>query len=143
MEFTKGELCSAKVCDASGFSHYPCSRKAKVERNGKLYCTIHDPEYIKAKDKKNADKWEREQLERNKVYDREDAKNKACARLTTRELQALNPNLLKAAPALYEALEKISEGKGRFDFDRLVHASNTIEDMKDVAKEALALARRE
>lgn len=27
-----------------------CSRKAIVERDGKAYCKIHDPEYIKRKD---------------------------------------------------------------------------------------------
>ena len=27
-----------------------CFKKAVVERNGKPYCTIHDPEYVKKKD---------------------------------------------------------------------------------------------
>ena len=35
------------------------------------------------------------------------------------------------------ALTKISEGKGRYDMDRLRHAANTIEDMVGLAKEAL------
>ncbi len=48
-----------------------------------------------------------------------------------------------AAPAMYEALEKISEGKGAFSLDHLTHAENTIESMKNTAIEALALARRE
>jgi len=36
------------------------------------------------------------------------------------------------------ALREISEGKGRYSMDPLEHAGNTIEDMKELAKEALA-----
>lgn len=38
---------------------------------------------------------------------------------------------------LYEALKEISEGKGRYSQNRLEHASNTIEDMKALANEAI------
>ena len=48
----------------------------------------------------------------------------------------------KATPDMYEALEGIAEGKGRFDCDRLKHASNTIDDMKELANEALAKAKK-
>lgn len=37
-----------------------------------------------------------------------------------------------------KALEKISEGRGRFSMDYLQHAKNTIEDAIDTAKKALA-----
>ena len=36
-----------------------------------------------------------------------------------------------------KALEKITKGEGRFNRDPLKHASNTIEDMKWLAQEAL------
>jgi hypothetical protein len=36
------------------------------------------------------------------------------------------------------ALEKISEGRGRFSMDHLQHAKNTIEDAINTAKKALA-----
>jgi hypothetical protein len=39
--------------------------------------------------------------------------------------------------AMREALEKIAKGEGRFSRDQLTHASNTIEDMKAIAEEAL------
>jgi hypothetical protein len=39
---------------------------------------------------------------------------------------------------LREALEKITEGRGRFSRDRLTFAENTIEDMKAIAHDALA-----
>ena len=74
---------------------------------------------------------------------RDAAMGAACTGLTTSELQLLNPNLLRATLAMYEALEKISEGKGAFSLDHLTHAENTIESMKNTAIEALALARGE
>ena len=38
---------------------------------------------------------------------RDAAMGVACAGLTTEELKRLNPNLLKSAPALYEALKSV------------------------------------
>jgi hypothetical protein len=35
-----------------------CSKAAKVERDGKHYCTIHDPEYKAAKDKERQAAWD-------------------------------------------------------------------------------------
>ena len=37
-----------------------------------------------------------------------------------------------------QALEEITKGKGRFDANKLIHASNTIKDMRQLAKEALS-----
>jgi len=45
--------------------------------------------------------------------------------------------LIAAAPKLLAALIEISEGKGRYNEDKLIHASNTIEDMIQLAKEAI------
>ena len=41
---------------------------------------------------------------------------------------------------LYQALKEISEGKGRYSTDPLTYASNVIEDMITIAKQALAKA---
>lgn len=46
--------------------------------------------------------------------------------------------LIAAAPAMYEALKEIAEGKGRYDTDKLKHASNTIEDMIKLATDAIS-----
>lgn len=43
---------------------------------------------------------------------------------------------------LIEALKEISLGQGRYSLDPLTHASNTIDDMKQLANDALALAKR-
>ena len=45
--------------------------------------------------------------------------------------------LIASAPKLLAALIEISEGKGRYNEDKLIHASNTIEDMIQLAKEAI------
>ncbi len=45
--------CCVKVSpnDRYGSFHpHQCDNPPKVERDGKTYCTIHDPEYIKAKE---------------------------------------------------------------------------------------------
>lgn len=39
---------------------------------------------------------------------------------------------------LLAALEEIAKGEGRFNVDPLAHAENTIEDMKAIAREAIA-----
>jgi len=51
--------CSKTVYNAKGWYSYPCSKKFYIERDGKMYCKIHDPEYIKAKDKKREEKYEK------------------------------------------------------------------------------------
>jgi len=38
---------------------------------------------------------------------------------------------------IIEGLKEIAEGKGRYDTDKLKHASNTIEDMITIAKELI------
>ena len=45
--------------------------------------------------------------------------------------------LIAAAPKMLAALIEISEGKGRYNEDKLIHASNTIEDLIQLAKEAI------
>jgi cytochrome c556 len=39
---------------------------------------------------------------------------------------------------LRKALAEIAKGKGQYDLDPFTHACNTIEDMKQAAKDALA-----
>jgi hypothetical protein len=46
-------------------------------------------------------------------------------------------NLIQRCEKYEAALIEISKGEGRYDEDRLQHASNTIQDMIALAKEAL------
>lgn len=48
---------------------------------------------------------------------------------------------LRAANAgLLAALEEIAKGKGEFSRDQLIHASNTINAMKELARDAITVA---
>jgi len=50
---TTKQTCSISVPEPGPFGNFhlhPCTKPAKVKRDGKLYCTIHDPDHIKAKE---------------------------------------------------------------------------------------------
>jgi hypothetical protein len=38
---------------------------------------------------------------------------------------------------MLKALQEISKGEGRYNMDKFIHASNTIEDMKQIAIKAI------
>lgn len=40
------------------FHSHQCEKRAVVTRNGKRYCKIHDPEYVKAKGEERTKRWE-------------------------------------------------------------------------------------
>lgn len=53
--------CSERVAPPGqwgSFQQHQCNKKAVVEREGKAYCKIHDPEYIKTKNEKRQAKYE-------------------------------------------------------------------------------------
>ena len=76
------QRCEEKVWGA--FSHYNCGNKAKVERNGKWWCGVHDPEKpptkaqiaLQERHKRLDLAWERRGLEAT-----------ACANLTNAQLK--------------------------------------------------------
>ena len=65
------QRCSVTILGERVLS-WQCLKMAIVIRNGKAYCKIHDPEYIKAKDKERNAKWDKERAERYAKWDREE-----------------------------------------------------------------------
>lgn len=70
-----------------------CSKPPKVNREGRWYCTIHDPEYVSPKRKKWRLAWNR------RWALREQARAKATEGLTLEELQRITPELIRNALA--------------------------------------------
>ena len=81
--------CSA-LLKTSGFHASHCYRDAKVERNGKPYCKMHDPERVEAKRKSQNEKWEAEFKRKQTQWAEEDARCKAihelCGHIATEDL---------------------------------------------------------
>ena len=51
------EQCEAMVAPPGqwgAFQQYQCNKMAVVTRDGKSYCKIHDPEYIKQRDEERS-----------------------------------------------------------------------------------------
>lgn len=57
------QRCCVRVTGSSVWHKYPCSRTAKVERNGKWYCGQHDPEAVKRRQEKSEQRWNEKQTE--------------------------------------------------------------------------------
>lgn len=57
---------------------------------------------------------------------------------TMKLIGALTPKeLYEKVKFMLETIHEISEAKGRYDTDRMKHASNTIEDMQELAVTAI------
>lgn len=52
--------CCETVFEGAGFRRSRCSRAAKVTRNGKPYCTQHDPEKVDSRRIARNAKWDAE-----------------------------------------------------------------------------------
>ena len=94
---------------------YGCRRNSYgkergVRSEGGLICMLPKPRHCSGQDER---------------YENELEENKA------------NAKLIASAPKLLAALIEISEGKRRYNEDKLIHASNTIEDMIQLAREAI------
>lgn len=69
--------------------------KPTVTRDSKLYCRIHDPEYIAEKRRKEQAKWEKEWAEKKKRWTLDDARAKTTEGLTLEELQQVTPEMIR------------------------------------------------
>ena len=82
--------CSKLVSHSSmGFHQQRCSFKAVVVREGKGYCKIHDPEYIKQKREERSKRCDKEDKERSKQWVRNSLEKEYCKDISTEELKKL------------------------------------------------------
>jgi len=73
-----------------GIAH--CTHKPKVERNGKWYCGVHDPEKPLTKSQiKSNERYESKRL----WYARRDLESRACANLTNEQLEKMIKEVVK------------------------------------------------
>jgi hypothetical protein len=97
--------CVVGVWSQGGWRKYQCHFKGKVEREGKLYCTIHDPERVKEKDKERTEKWDAERVIARRA--------RAIGWLGPRVLRALQRlhegRLAATATKQYDGCEEVAE----------------------------------
>ena len=86
--------CQETIYGERGFFHQ-CQNKPKVTRDGKLYCRIHDPEYITEKRQKDQAKWDKEWAEKRQRWALEDERERATEGLTLDELRQVTPGMIR------------------------------------------------
>ena len=99
MGYTNKERCLGRVYDPVGLGRfYRCSKKAV---DGKPYCKIHDPEYVKAKGAAKQAQWEKEWAEEKAHQNLVSTALNACRQINPDNPQAVAESIT----AMYEALE--------------------------------------
>ena len=91
--------CQTRVYGDRDVFGYQCQKKPTVTRDGKLYCTIHDPEYRNQKDTARRERWDKEGAENHKQWLLKVARRRATEGLTLIELERVTPDLIRQALA--------------------------------------------
>ncbi len=89
--------CQTRVYGDRDVYGHQCNKTPVVTREGKLYCRIHDPEYIEQKNTERKAKWEKEDAERDAMWMLKQARNDATKGLTLAELKRVTPDLIRKA----------------------------------------------
>ena len=79
--------CQTRVWGAYSTS-WQCRKKVVTERDGEFYCKIHDPVYIKEKNRKWRENFDKEMVENRKKWHRHDVIQKVCEPYSTEWLEA-------------------------------------------------------
>ena len=72
-----------------------CSRKAVVTRDGKSYCKMHDPEYLRARRAEKQVEWDKQWEVEGARVSLGRAQQRAVAGLTLFELEQVTPDLIR------------------------------------------------
>lgn len=92
--------CAETVYSRWRFSGVRCAKNAKVVRNGKGYCKVHDPEYIKAKGEARTAKLEAEWASKKKERNLISTALTACNKINPTNPQAAADSLVDMYGAL-------------------------------------------
>jgi hypothetical protein len=103
-----GNRCAAMVWD--NFTRYTCPNGAKVNRDGKNWCRVHDPVRRAAVSAKREAKWETERKDRAAVQDVRIAEENVVE-----AAERIGPNALTEYPFLESALRALIEARRNLD----------------------------
>lgn len=68
------DVCTVRVGHGRFYANRAhCSKPVTVLRDGKPYCTIHDPEYVQARRVENNRKWKEREAKQSQMYAKTDA----------------------------------------------------------------------
>lgn len=122
---TEKRQCSAQVLPEGqwgAFHPYQCSKNATVQRDGKWYCKIHDPEYRKAKAANRTTEWKRKM------------NSEIAGNIARGQCEKINPDNPRAVAEsigdMYEALKEL------LDFYHLPKGSIDRPYLADVVRQA-------
>lgn len=92
----KSKCCMTVSGEGKWGSFHPhrCTKNATSERDGKSYCSIHDPEKVAAKKIAREAKWDEESKSRQRKWDRESAIQELCQNVDTEIIQKLGEGWL-------------------------------------------------
>ena len=95
---TEKHRCEEQIRDSGRCpSYHACGKTAKVQRDGKWYCGIHDPEKVAERRKKQDDKWHAGMKAAREERRRREAEQNYCANLTTEYLETHGVAVKKGA----------------------------------------------
>lgn len=128
--------CQSTVWSSSGFHSYQCSKPVKVVRDGKKYCTIHDPERVAAKRQAEREKFAKESEEINKQWAYE------------KEMKENYPRLQAENKRLRSALEDCkmfvsNKGWGTWPYMEGSDVYTDLENIKVIIEKALQPAKEQ
>lgn len=101
------EQCAERVYRGGGWHSVQCSRKAKVTRDGKGYCTQHDPVRVAQKRKDETAKWKAESATRNAERHRRDLERQACEGISN---EALDDGVIQEMVVLMKGMARGHSG---------------------------------
>jgi len=79
--------CQGRVLGSGGWHSYQCGNKPKVERDGKLYCGVHDPIRLQKKREEKQKEWKEEYRKKEAIWDRRRIMEKYFEGVSTEEIE--------------------------------------------------------